>query len=172
MSRHGKTRQAVASFKGIKTRLEYLGNFSGRLLYWDFAQHPVKISASLTALRQHYPKAKITVVFDPSSTALKYPQLLLDFGKAFVSADRIFLSRVSFLKNISAENRISGNDLIKEINKTKKSAYYQPENSVLIDNLVKNSTKEDVIIFMSSGGVKFTKLINEFGNRLSKENEQ
>ncbi|MGB9637310.1 MAG: UDP-N-acetylmuramate--L-alanine ligase, partial [Microgenomates group bacterium] len=31
---------AVQTFRGVKTRLEFLGKFGGRYLYWDFAQHP------------------------------------------------------------------------------------------------------------------------------------
>ncbi len=166
-----KISQAVTSFRGVKTRLEYLGNFNGRILYWDFAQHPTKVMASISAVRAHYPDSKITIIFDPSSTALKFNQMINGFDQVFNQVDQVIVGRVSFLKEIEIDQRITGNLWVGEIKKSNSNVVYQPDDEQLIDALVKKSDKNQVMVFMSSGGIRFTNIIEQVKIRLAKLDE-
>jgi UDP-N-acetylmuramate: L-alanyl-gamma-D-glutamyl-meso-diaminopimelate ligase len=168
--------QAVATFKGIKTRLEFLGKAGGRFWYWDLAQHPQKIKGSLAALRENFPQKKILCIFDPAMTGLKYKESLAWYPGAFDAADQVIVGQVSFLKKISKEERVTGKDIIKAISQTQKNVFYEPVDEKLVERL-KNETKEgEVIVFMSSGGLRFSNLIERVvqcfkdGRKISEDN--
>ncbi len=156
-----KIKNAIEDFKGVKTRLEFLGKIGGRFLYWDLAQHPEKVKGSLLAIRQHYPGNKVICVFDPAATALKYRESLAWYPGAFDQADRIVVGKVSFLKNVSGKERVSGKDIVEAIAKTQKNVFYEPIDEKIVEDLVNKTASGEVIVFMSSGGLRFSNLIEE-----------
>lgn len=155
----GAIDSAVRSFRGIKTRLEFLGKFSGRYFYWDIAQHPEKVRGSLEALKERYPKNKIICVFDPATTGLKYRESLSWYLGAFEAADSVIVGKVGYLRDLRGKKRISGADIVKAISKTQKNVFYQPVDEKIREYLTSQTKPEAVIVFMSSGGLRFTNLI-------------
>ena len=55
---------AVASFRGIPRRLEYIGERFGRPVVYDYAHHPTEIAASINAVKL-MTHGLVTVVFKP-----------------------------------------------------------------------------------------------------------
>ncbi len=58
-------REALASFKGVKRRFEFIINKSNLVYIDDYAHHPAEIEAFLKSLRAMYVGKKITAVFQP-----------------------------------------------------------------------------------------------------------
>ncbi len=56
---------ALAGYKGVKRRFEYLIREPERVYIDDYAHHPAEIHALLTSVKSLYPGKKITVVFQP-----------------------------------------------------------------------------------------------------------
>lgn len=56
---------ALASFKGVKRRFEFILRQNGRVFIDDYAHHPAEIEAFLKSLKAIYKSKKITVVFQP-----------------------------------------------------------------------------------------------------------
>ncbi|MGB9637383.1 MAG: hypothetical protein ACPLY7_01115, partial [Microgenomates group bacterium] len=113
------------------------------------------------ALRGHFLKQKIVCVFDPAMTGLKYSESLSWYERAFDSADQVIVGKVSFLRSIAKEKRVKGNDLVKAIVKTQPQVFYEPVDEKIVDWLGKKTAESDVIVFMSSGGLRFIKLIEK-----------
>ncbi|MCL5090584.1 MAG: Mur ligase family protein [Patescibacteria group bacterium] len=158
--------QGVKLFHGVKTRLEFLGKINGRYLYWDFAQHPEKVKSTLDALREHYPTSKIWAIFDPMATALKYKESLSWYPGAFDAASEVIVGKVNFLQNIAKEEKVTGADIVRAIAKTQKQVVYEPTDERLINQICSETKEDDVIVFMSSGGLRFVNLIEETIKRL------
>jgi UDP-N-acetylmuramate--alanine ligase len=58
-------KSALASFKGVKRRFEFVLK-NDRVVYIDdYAHHPAEIEAFLKSMRSMYPEKKLTVVFQP-----------------------------------------------------------------------------------------------------------
>lgn len=57
--------KALASFVGVKRRFEYVVRSERSIYIDDYAHHPEELRAFLSAVRQLYPKKKLTVVFQP-----------------------------------------------------------------------------------------------------------
>ncbi len=60
-----KIRNAVANFKGVKRRFEYIFRSKKITYIDDYAHHPTEISALLSSIKHLYPKKKVTAIFQP-----------------------------------------------------------------------------------------------------------
>ncbi len=57
--------KALAGFRGVKRRFEYIVNQGGRVYVDDYAHHPTELQAVISAARMLFPDRKITGVFQP-----------------------------------------------------------------------------------------------------------
>jgi len=60
-----KIKAAVASYRGVKRRFEYIIKADTTVFIDDYAHHPVEIEAFLRSVRDLYPSKKITAIFQP-----------------------------------------------------------------------------------------------------------
>jgi UDP-N-acetylmuramate--alanine ligase len=58
-------KEALASFRGVKRRFEYIIESGKSVFIDDYAHHPTEIEAFLKSVRALYPDRKITAVFQP-----------------------------------------------------------------------------------------------------------
>lgn len=58
-------KQAVASFKGVKRRFEYVYKSNEKILIDDYAHHPEELRALITGAKDLFPGKKCTVIFQP-----------------------------------------------------------------------------------------------------------
>ena len=58
-------RNALATFRGVKRRFEFILNKPNLIYIDDYAHHPTEIEAFLKSLKAMYPGKRITVVFQP-----------------------------------------------------------------------------------------------------------
>ncbi|WP_432713272.1 UDP-N-acetylmuramate--L-alanine ligase [Pedobacter sp.] len=58
-------KSAVAAFKGVKRRFEYVVKTPTQIYIDDYAHHPEELRACFDAVRQLYPDKKLTVLFQP-----------------------------------------------------------------------------------------------------------
>ena len=56
---------ALASFKGVKRRFEYIVRAEDNVYIDDYAHHPEELKACLASVKKLYPERKLTVVFQP-----------------------------------------------------------------------------------------------------------
>ncbi|MDO9373545.1 MAG: UDP-N-acetylmuramate--L-alanine ligase [Ferruginibacter sp.] len=58
-------RSAVAAFKGVKRRFEYIVKEEAGVFIDDYAHHPAELKALITGAKELFPGKKCTVVFQP-----------------------------------------------------------------------------------------------------------
>lgn len=58
-------KKAIAAFKGVKRRFEYIVKTPEHIYIDDYAHHPEELRACFDAVRQLYPEKKLTVIFQP-----------------------------------------------------------------------------------------------------------
>ncbi len=89
---------AVAHFVGTWRRLEMKGKtISGAIVYDDYAHHPTEVKASLEALRELYPKNKITILFQPHLYS-RTKEFFTEFTTAFNEADAVYFLPIFFAR--------------------------------------------------------------------------
>lgn len=148
-----KIKEGIKSFKGIKRRLEIIGNNSkGALVIDDFAHSAMKAEASLSALRQSYPDSKIVTVYFPRQSARENREELDFYPGAFDAADLVIIPRIQVKRSTPKEQRIYGKDIIEAIAHTQPNVEYIPVEEDLVSRLVNESSDNTVIVFMSASG--------------------
>ncbi len=60
-----KIKEAVASFRGVKRRFEYIVKTDGLVFIDDYAHHPEELRALVNGAKNLFPSKKCTVIFQP-----------------------------------------------------------------------------------------------------------
>jgi UDP-N-acetylmuramate--alanine ligase len=86
-------KNALASFLGIKRRMELIVKTHDAIYYDDYAHHPEEIKAALSSLKALYPNQKLTVVFQPHlySRTRDFAQ---GFAESLSLADEVILLEI------------------------------------------------------------------------------
>jgi UDP-N-acetylmuramate--alanine ligase len=58
-------KRALASFKGVKRRFEYIVKTPEHIYIDDYAHHPEELRACISSVKRIYPDKKLTVIFQP-----------------------------------------------------------------------------------------------------------
>jgi UDP-N-acetylmuramate: L-alanyl-gamma-D-glutamyl-meso-diaminopimelate ligase len=83
--------EALASFKGIKRRLELISQARDICVYDDFAHHPTAIRLTLEGLRRKVGNARILVGMEPRSNTMRAGVHANELGPALIAADHVWL---------------------------------------------------------------------------------
>lgn len=155
--------QAIASFPGLKRRLEK--RVDGIVtVYDDIAHSPAKAKSVLETLRAIY-DGKIIAVFEPN-TGNRKPDSKPLYSQAFVDADEVVIPRLTKIKIDTADETppFEGQELAQTISKTHDNVIYIDEDQELVEYLVDNVATGDVIVFLGSHG--FRGMIEELISKL------
>ncbi len=85
-----KLKEALASFSGVKRRLDFYINTPRRIYMDDYAHHPRELQATLTSFRAMFPGRKLTVVFQPHLYT-RTRDFFREFAAVLSQADEVFL---------------------------------------------------------------------------------
>ena len=143
--------EGLATFRGIKRRLETVGVAGGVTVLDDFAHHPTAVHETLSALRTGYPSRRIWAVFEPRSASSCRRVFQDDFARAFGVADEVVLAAV-FRSSLPEAERLSAEQLVADLRKGGKHARHIPEIDDIIATIVKERRDGDVVVLMSNGG--------------------
>jgi UDP-N-acetylmuramate--alanine ligase len=83
-------RKALASFRGVKRRFEYIIKHKNIVYIDDYAHHPTEIEAFLKSLKSIYAGKKITVIFQPHLFT-RTRDFAEGFSKSLSLADELLL---------------------------------------------------------------------------------
>lgn len=85
-----KIKAAIASFKGVKRRFEYIRKDNDTIYIDDYAHHPEELRALLTGAKSLFPDKKCVVVFQPHLYS-RTNDLQDAFGESLDIADEVIL---------------------------------------------------------------------------------
>jgi UDP-N-acetylmuramate--alanine ligase len=85
-----KITEGLAAFDGVGRRMELKGERDGITVIDDYGHHPTEIRATLSALRDRYPKRRLVALFQPHRFS-RTQSLWNEFAHAFEKADRVYV---------------------------------------------------------------------------------
>ena len=85
-----KIREAVAAFRGVKRRFEYIIRNSNQIFIDDYAHHPEELRALLNGIKNLFATKKCTVIFQPHLYS-RTRDFADGFAETLALADEIFL---------------------------------------------------------------------------------
>ena len=142
--------EALATFRGVKRRLEVVGEAAGVVVIDDFAHHASEVSASLAALRQRFPGCRLVALFEPRSLSAGRRQFAADLAAALASADRVFLAPV-FHRERLGEEGFEPDQMAADIERQGADATACASNDELAEKALAEASEGDILVTMSSG---------------------
>ncbi len=85
-----KIRKAVADFKGVKRRFEYIVKNEKQVMVDDYAHHPEELRALIDGAKKLFPQKKCTVIFQPHLYS-RTRDLADGFAEVLDHADEVIL---------------------------------------------------------------------------------
>lgn len=82
--------QAVANFKGVKRRFEYILKADKKIYIDDYAHHPEELRMLLSSVKELYPGKEITIIFQPHLYT-RTRDLMNGFANSLDLADQVLL---------------------------------------------------------------------------------
>jgi UDP-N-acetylmuramate: L-alanyl-gamma-D-glutamyl-meso-diaminopimelate ligase len=98
--------RAIASFRGVRRRLQQLGDFGRVQLFDDFAHHPTAIRRTLEGVKRRPGVRRVIAVFEPRSNSMKLGVYQGALAGALGNADLAWIQRPAGLNwDLDAEFR-------------------------------------------------------------------
>ncbi len=134
--------EALSQFKGIKRRMEVLGEVGGITVYDDFAHHPTAIIETLSAVKEVSGDGRILAVLEPRSNTMRMGVHKKELLGSLQQADEVYLYQPD---NIDW----SLDDMARHSSAT---ANVYDDVSSIIEDVIQHAQTGDHIIIMSNGG--------------------
>src|SRR5688572_1758855 len=141
----------LRSFRGIKRRLERVGEARGVTVLDDFAHHPTAVHETLAALRMGYPGRRIWAIFEPRSASSCRRVFQDAFAEAFGGADEVVVAPV-FRSSLPEHERLSVEQLIADLSSRQRRARTLPSVAAIVEAVSKEAAAGDLVVVMSNGG--------------------
>lgn len=148
-----EVRTGLASFEGVRRRLEFRGRARGVAVYDDFAHHPTAILETIRALRASQAGHRVWAIFEPRSATSCRRVFQADFARAFADsgADEIVLAPV-FRASLPEAERLSIGQLIADLTAAGRRARAPGSTAEIVQLVAAEAREGDLVLVMSNGG--------------------
>lgn len=144
---------ALATFKNVRRRVEVRGEERGVTVIDDFAHHPTAVRETLSGLRNRYRERRLIAVFEPRSWSSRLAVFQDEYSNAFASSDYVVIAGVfDSQKVVEQGESLNTTKLIEDISSQNIPAFLFPDADAIIDHLLPQLRKGDVVAIMSNGG--------------------
>ena len=134
--------EGLASFKGVKRRMELLAEVHGIAVYDDFAHHPTAIATTLAGMRARVGEGRILVLLEPRSNTMRLGQHREQLAASTAQADQVFWYQPPGLDW----------DLQAVVDASAVSAELCSDTAAMVARVVQTCRRGDQIVIMSNGG--------------------
>jgi len=138
----------LGTFRGVKRRMELLGDFGGVRLYDDFAHHPTAIKRSLEGM-QRFNSGNVLAVLEPRSNTMKMGTHAKQLSDALAPADSCWVLQP---EGISWQ--------LADVLSPALEAHIEHSTTAIVDAVVGAANPGDAIVIMSNGS--FNGIYDEF----------
>ncbi|MBI3934661.1 MAG: UDP-N-acetylmuramate:L-alanyl-gamma-D-glutamyl-meso-diaminopimelate ligase [Acidobacteria bacterium] len=145
-------RRALASFQGVRRRMEVVGEADGVIIVDDFAHHPTAIRETLRAARSRFPGRRLWALLEPRSNTLRRSVFQDELVDALAGADRVLLAEVFRQDKIPPDERLNPEQLRDELRRLGIVAEFGGSADHMVESLAGQLRSGDVVVAMSNGG--------------------
>ena len=159
-------RRAVASFAGVRRRLELRGIAGGVWVLDDYAHHPTAVRETLKAVRRRFPKRRVIAVYEPRSATSRRRTFQDEFVEGFSHADEVVVGRLFDPTRIPKEERFDPERLALDLHRRGTRACHLTETAAIVKHVAGVAAPGDVVVVLSSGSFDglHDRLLDELGD--------
>ncbi len=140
--------KAIASFKGVKRRFEYIINTPKLIYIDDYAHHPKEVEALLYSVKKMYPHQKITAIFQPHLFS-RTRDFAKEFAESLSQADELILLEIYPARELPIEG-VNSHIILEKVQCSDKKICTQ---SQLIEILIHKKEKIEVLLSIGAGDI-------------------
>lgn len=141
-----KIRAAIADFKGVKRRFEYILKNEKHILIDDYAHHPQELKALITGVRSLFSDRKMVLVFQPHLFS-RTNDLANEFAESLDMADEVILLPIYPARELPMEG-VTSEMLFTRMKLSNKQIL---EKTAMLDWMNKN--KPELVVMAGAGDI-------------------
>jgi UDP-N-acetylmuramate: L-alanyl-gamma-D-glutamyl-meso-diaminopimelate ligase len=141
---------SLEKFRGVKRRMEFVGEVKGILIYDDFAHHPTAVGYAIDAMRERYPGKRLWAVFQPRSNTSVTNVFQDEWVNAFSRADCAVIADLHRKEKIPEAKRLSRKMLKETLEQKSISTFLWNDASEIADKIVHLLKDGDIVLIMSN----------------------
>jgi UDP-N-acetylmuramate: L-alanyl-gamma-D-glutamyl-meso-diaminopimelate ligase len=143
---------ALETFEGIKRRQEIRGQKRQITVMDDFAHHPTAVRETVRAVKSMANSGRLIAVFEPRTATSMRSIFQNEYAQSFDMADLICIRQPPQVRKIPDGQEFSSEQLVRDLKKRGKAAYFFTDTGAIIDFLISNARPADLVLIMSNGG--------------------
>lgn len=144
-------RQGMASFPGVRRRMEVFLECAGGTFVDDFAHHPTAIRETIAAARARWPERRLRVLFEPRSNTTVTNRFQQDLTEAFRDADEVWIGPIHRADRVPENERLNRDTVVRALWDTGVDARWTDDVERLVAHLRDNARAQDVTLILSNG---------------------
>ncbi len=150
----GEISDGLASFRGVKRRMEVRGTAAGVTVVDDFAHHPTAVASTLLGAKRRFAPRRVWAVFEPRSMTAGRADFFDPYLEALSNADAVALAapfHAARLSRPGGPGALDAAALVEALRAQGLEALTADSPGALLDALLSKLRSGDVVVTMSSG---------------------
>jgi UDP-N-acetylmuramate: L-alanyl-gamma-D-glutamyl-meso-diaminopimelate ligase len=143
--------QALATFEGVRKRMEIKGEARGVLVVEDFAHHPTAIRVTLEAARTRWPGRKIWAAMEPRSNTMRRKIFQSVLPEALMIADAVLIGPVNRAQLLGEQERLSPEQIADSLLERGRPAKAFESADEIAEYLADHAKTGDLVMVLSNG---------------------
>jgi UDP-N-acetylmuramate--alanine ligase len=146
--------QSLASFPGMRRRLQWIGEWRGATVFDDYAHHPTAVSAAVRALREAHHDCRLRVVFQPHQVR-RTRAMLQEFAQALAGADQVrLLPAYGAREGADGQGTAASRELVEAVRVHCQDVDWFPSLDHVWNALETDARSGDVVVLMGAGSIE------------------
>jgi UDP-N-acetylmuramate: L-alanyl-gamma-D-glutamyl-meso-diaminopimelate ligase len=142
---------AVASFGGVRRRLDNIAPGSSVPVYEGFGSSYEKARAAIAAIRLHYPEKRLVIVFEPHTFGWRNRANLPWYDDVFAGANLVLVAPPE-IQGAATHEQLTHEEIMKRINAA--GVHAHPYDALHPEHAVDALTAGDVVLILTSGSLE------------------
>lgn len=142
---------AARTFRGVRRRLEVIGEVAGVVVIDDFAHHPTAVRETLRAARKRFPSSRTWALLEPRSNTLRRNIFEKELVQALALADHVVIADVYRKDKIPEVERLEPARVVSGLQALGIRAELGSNAEDITQYLLPQLKSGDVIVVMSNG---------------------
>ncbi len=142
---------ALASYQGVRKRLELRAEVNGIKIYDDFAHHPTAIKETLAGVRALDPGGEIWALYEPRTATARRRVFQRELAECFDAAEHVVVAPVHRPDKVRPEELFSVPQLVADLRARHKDAHHFPDVDSIATFVTAQVRPGDVIVTLSNG---------------------
>jgi UDP-N-acetylmuramate: L-alanyl-gamma-D-glutamyl-meso-diaminopimelate ligase len=140
----------VATFEGVKRRMELLSPRSSVPVLEGFGSNYEKARSAIAAMKLHFPARRLVVVFEPHTFTWRNRAALPQYDTAFANADKIYIYEPA-QQGAATHAQLSQEDIVKRVRAAGFETIALSEGETGLRDIMADTKENDAIVLLTSG---------------------